>query len=159
MDQYRLFKIFPISAGVILCFTGLAKVWTAFGNVKILIVSDPILHIQFRHLMLAVGMMELVLGIFCFFKKWRTLTTRLVAFFGTNFLVYRLGLWWIDWRKPCNCLGNLTDVLNIPPQTADTVMKIILAYLLIGSYASLFWLWWQRKKVIPTLTTAKPDFS
>ena len=26
-------------------------------------------------------------------------------------------------------------------------MKIILAYLLLGSYASLFWLWRQRKKV------------
>jgi hypothetical protein len=29
-------------------------------------------------------------------------------------------------------------------------MKIILAYLLLGSYATLFWLWRQRKKVVPT---------
>jgi len=29
-------------------------------------------------------------------------------------------------------------------------MKIILAYLLIGSYATLFWLWLQRKKAIST---------
>ena len=43
-------------------------------------------------------------------------------------------------------MGNLTDALHIPPQTADTAMKIILAYLLIGSYASLFWLWRQRGK-------------
>ncbi len=28
-------------------------------------------------------------------------------------------------------------------------MKIILAYLLIGSYTSLFWLWRQSKKTIP----------
>jgi len=27
-------------------------------------------------------------------------------------------------------------------------MKIILAYLLIGSYATLFWLWRQRKKSV-----------
>ena len=27
-------------------------------------------------------------------------------------------------------------------------MKIILAYLLIGSYAALFWLWRQRKKSV-----------
>jgi hypothetical protein len=25
-------------------------------------------------------------------------------------------------------MGNLTDALHIPPQTADTAMKIILAY-------------------------------
>jgi cbb3-type cytochrome oxidase subunit 3 len=43
-------------------------------------------------------------------------------------------------------LGNLTDALHIPPQAADTAMKIILAYLLIGSYATLFWLWRQRGK-------------
>jgi hypothetical protein len=28
-------------------------------------------------------------------------------------------------------------------------MKIILAYLLLGSYATLFWLWRQRKKLAP----------
>jgi cbb3-type cytochrome oxidase subunit 3 len=39
------------------------------------------------------------------------------------------------------------DALHIPPQTADTAMKIILAYLLLGSYAMLFWLWRQRKKL------------
>jgi cbb3-type cytochrome oxidase subunit 3 len=40
--------------------------------------------------------------------------------------------------------------LHIPPQTADTAMKIILAYLLIGSYATLFWLWRQQKREIST---------
>jgi hypothetical protein len=29
-------------------------------------------------------------------------------------------------------------------------MKIILAYLLIGRYASLFWLWRQRRAPAPT---------
>jgi cbb3-type cytochrome oxidase subunit 3 len=29
---------------------------------------------------------------------------------------------------------------------ADTAMKIILAYLLIGSYAALFWLWKEKRK-------------
>jgi hypothetical protein len=53
---------------------------------------------------------------------------------------------WVGWHKPCSCLGNLTDALHIPPQTADTAMKIILAYLLIGSYGNLFWLWRQCKK-------------
>jgi hypothetical protein len=40
----------------------------------------------------------------------------------------------------------LTDALHIKPETADTAMKIILAYLLIGSYGSLFWLWRQRRR-------------
>ena len=54
--------------------------------------------------------------------------------------------------KPCSCLGHITDALHIPPQTADTAMKIILAYLLIGCDATLFWLWTQHKKA--TLASA-----
>lgn len=35
-------------------------------------------------------------------------------------------------------------------------MKIILAYLLIGSYATLFWLWRQkRKEAVPSAVGAK----
>jgi hypothetical protein len=58
--------------------------------------------------------------------------------------MYRLGLWWMDWKKPCSCLGNLTDALHISPQTADNITKVLLAYLLIGSYGLLLWQWKQR---------------
>jgi hypothetical protein len=43
-------------------------------------------------------------------------------------------------------LGSLTDSLHIPPENADIVLKIILAYLLIGSYGILFHLWWRKKE-------------
>jgi cbb3-type cytochrome oxidase subunit 3 len=43
----------------------------------------------------------------------------------------------------------MTSELHISSAFADTIMKIILAYLLIGSYAALFWLFWrQRRKVV-----------
>ena len=62
-----------------------------------------------------------------------------------NFALYRFAVYWQGYHSACKCWGNLTDALHIPPQTADMAMKIILAYLLIGSYASLFWLWRQRR--------------
>jgi hypothetical protein len=71
----------------------------------------------------------------------------LVAWLATSLLAYRIGLVAVGYHRPCPCLGNLTDALHIPPQIADTAMKIILAYLLIGSYATLFWLWRQHRKV------------
>jgi hypothetical protein len=52
----------------------------------------------------------------------------------------------MGWHRACNCLGNFTDAIHVSPQIADNVMKGVLAYLLIGSYATLFWLWRQRKK-------------
>ena len=129
---------FILSAGAILALTGVAKVWSAFGNSKLLAVADPIIGITFGHLMLVVGMVEIVIALFCFFGKSQKVALGLVAWLATNFLVYRLGLWWVGYHKPCSCLGNLTDALHISPQIADTAMKIILGYLLLGSYLALF---------------------
>ncbi len=132
-------KWFALSAGVILAITGVAKVWSGLGNSKLLAVVDPIIGIKFGYLMLVVGMAEIVIVLVCFFGKRQTLALGLVAWMSTNFVVYRLGLWWLDWKKPCSCLGNLTDALHISPQTADNIMKVLLAYLLIGSYGLLIW--------------------
>lgn len=134
-------KWFALSAGMILVVTGIAKVWSGLGDSKFLAVVDPIIGIKFGRLMLAVGVAEIGIALVCFFSKRQTLALGLVAWMSTNFIVYRLGLWWMDWKKPCSCLGNLTDALHISPQTADNIMKVLLAYLLIGSYGLLIWQW------------------
>jgi hypothetical protein len=95
--------------------------------------------------MLAVGMFELVIASICLFGKSQKLALGLIAWLATNFVVYRLGLWWMEWKKPCSCVGNLTDALHLSPQLADSIMKVILAYLLIGSYGLLIWQWRQGR--------------
>ena len=137
---------FILSAGVILAITGVAKVWSGLGNSKFLAVVDPIIGIKFGFLMLVVGVAEIVVAAFCFFSKRQTLALGLVAWMSTNFVVYRFGLWLMDWKKPCSCLGNLTDALHISPQTADNITKVLLAYLLIGSYGFLIWRWKNAAK-------------
>jgi hypothetical protein len=143
-----LHRQFILTAGVILAITGVAKVWTGLGNSKFLAVVDPIIGIKFGQLMLAVGMTEIVIALVCFFSKRQTRALGLVAWMSTNFVVYRLGLWWMDWKSPCGCLGNLTDALGIAPQTADNIMKVLLAYLLIGSYGLLIWQWRRGRKLM-----------
>ena len=135
------YRRFILSSGAILAITGIAKVWSGLGNSKFLAVIDPIFGIKFGQLMLVVGAAEIVIAAICFFSKRQTLALGLVAWMSTNFVIYRLGLWWIDWHRPCSCLGNLTDALHISPQTADNIMKVLLAYLLIGSYGLLIWQW------------------
>ena len=72
----------------------------------------------------------------------------LVAWVATNFVAYRLGLWLVDWHRPCVCLGSVTDALRISPQAADNIIKVVLAYLLIGSYTILFVNWRQNRSVM-----------
>ena len=136
---------FILSAGAILAITGIAKVWSGLGGSKFLAVIDPITGIEFGQLMLVVGVVEIVIALVCFFSKRRTFALGLVAWISTSFVIYRLGLWWMDWHRPCSCLGNLTDALHISPQTADNIMKVLLAYLLIGSYGLLIWQWKKRR--------------
>lgn len=134
---------FVLSAGIVLVVTGVAKIWSGLGNSKLLAITDPVIGLTFGQLMFAVGTVEIVIALVCFFTKRQTLALGLVAWLSTNFVVYRVGLWWIGWQKPCSCLGNLTDALHISPQVADNIIKAVLACLLIGSYGLLFW-WRQR---------------
>ena len=147
-------RVFILSAGAILAITGIAKIWSSLiGSSKFLAVVDPIIGIKFGLLMLAVGVAEIVIAAVCFFSKRQTLALGLVAWMSTNFVVYRLGLWWMDWHRPCSCLGNLTDALHISPQTADNIMKVLLAYLLIGSYGLLIWQCKKQRTQTSTETT------
>jgi len=136
---------FTSSAAVILAITGAAKVWSAFGDMKVLALLDPITGLAFGHLMLAAGIIEVVAAMFCVFNNSIKLRIFVIAWLVTNFVIYRIGLWAVGWQKPCSCLGTLTEALHISPHAADTALKIILAYLLVGSYATLFWLWRQKR--------------
>ena len=143
--KYRFIQ----SAAVIYAVSGSAKMIGAYGDAKILTVADPILGLQFGHLMFLAGALELTIAGACFSRRRQYQAALMVAWLATNLFAYRLGLRWIGWHHPCPCLGNLTDALHVSPQIADTAMKIILAYLLLGSYSTLFWFWRQRKKAIP----------
>jgi hypothetical protein len=147
----KIARMFLYSAGVLLLITATAKFVSSFGHGRILLQLDPLTGFQFRDLFRIAGGVETAVALVCFCNKRIWLPAGLVAWLSTSFLAYRVGIVWMGWHRPCPCLGNLTDALHIPPQTADTAMKIILAYLLLGSYASLFWLWRQRK-TIPTTT-------
>ena len=143
----RLIRFFIILAGFLLLVTAMAKIISSTGNAQVLKNIDPILSISFQKVFWIVGAIELIVSLICLFGKRTRLQALLAAWLSTSFVVYRLGLLWVGYRKPCSCMGNLTDALRISPEAADAAMKIILAYLLICSYSILFWLWQQSKKV------------
>lgn len=139
--------MFLYSSAVILLLTAAAKFASSFGHDKILLEYDPVLGFQFRTLFWLVASVESGVAVTCFRSGRTWLSTGLVAWLATSFVAYRLAMWKIGYHKPCGCLGNLTGALHISPEAADTIMKVILAYLLVGSYAGLFWLRGQHRKV------------
>lgn len=137
---------FIYSAAMLLLITAASKIISARGNAHILLNTDPIFLISFRHLFYVVGLLEILVAFVCLYAVKVWMRVALLAWLASGFAMYRIGLLWIGYHRPCPCLGNLTDALHISPDAADTAMKIILAYLLIGSYASLFWLGLQKRK-------------
>jgi hypothetical protein len=120
---------------------GLAKTLSAIGPAHALDALDPLIGIPFRLLLLLVGLVELLIAFFCLFTDKRRFSLLATAWISTNFLVYRVGLWVIGWRRPCGCMGSLADMLHLSPRAADSIMKVVLAYLLVGSYLLLFLQW------------------
>ncbi len=101
--------------------------------------ADPIAGIPFGWLLLAVGVLELVIAGVCFCSRNERLAALLVAWLATNFLVYRLCLWWMGWHRPCGCMGSLTSALHLSEKAADNVMKVVLACLRVGNVLPVFW--------------------
>jgi hypothetical protein len=141
----KIARWFLCSAAVVLLVTAISKLISSFGHGAILHTNDPLAGLQFQDLFRIVGGIEVAVALACIFCRRLWFSGSLLAWLAACFLGYRIALILLHYNRPCSCMGNLTDALHISPQTADTAMKIILAYLLIGSYTALFWLWRQKR--------------
>ena len=101
------------SAGAILAITGIAKLWSGLGHVKLLVVADPILGIQFGHLMFAVGLAAIVIALVCFSAKrklwpfgwwrgWPLTLCSIASVCGGSDGSARVVAWATS-RTPCTC--------------------------------------------------------
>src|SRR5437868_6530567 len=107
----KFHSYFLLVAGLILAITGISKIVSVFGSQLMLLQLDPLFGISFRHLLLLTGIVELAIASLCLLTKKFQLNTLLIAWISTSFVMYRAGLWAINWRRPCHCLGSLTDAL------------------------------------------------
>jgi hypothetical protein len=126
-----------MSASVVLLATGAAKILSGVGGAEVLDTFDPVTGFRFRSLFLGVGIIEFIIAATWLCGVSMTTQSALVASLGTGFLLYRLGLLLLGMHQPCGCLGTLTDGLGISAESADTGMKLVLGYLLMGGYLVL----------------------
>lgn len=138
---------FVLSSGYILLLAGAAKVVSILGSARLLDQPDALTGIRLRVLLAVVGGVELVTGMVIVIARKRTIAVGLIAWMAGCFVSYRVGLWLVGGKKPCPCLGNLTDALRIPPDLADMLIRVVLAYLLVGSYAVLLSRLRQQKPI------------
>ena len=134
-------KNFILSCCVILTLTGLAKLYSATGSDEILDQPDPLLRISNSTVLLAVGAFEL--GVTAYLLMSESGIGRCICIFwlALNFILYRVGTFWLDPGKPCPCLGTLSEKLEglgLRPQVIDWWLKGIIVYMMLGSLFFLF---------------------
>jgi len=135
--QRKIIGLFLQSSAIIFTITGLAKLFSAMGSSRILLNSDPVTILPFRYIFLLAASLELLVAAVCFCGKNYLIKIKMVAWLSSALTIYRLGLFWVGYQRPCSCLGNFTDAIHISPGAANKIMLVTLAYLLLGSYVIL----------------------
>jgi len=132
-------NIFLYSSAAILLVTALAKLYSAAGTSKMLTYPDPLLHIEYKPLLLAAALFELAVVAIVLLSRHDRLKYLSIFWLSLNFALYHLG--YVLLRLPqklCPCLGNLTESLHLNPASVEAVLHGIVVYLLGGSLLGLF---------------------
>src|SRR5579872_7440366 len=112
----NILRIFSLTVVLVLLLTAGAKLWGSFGSATILKLSDPIFGLSFRTMVWRAGLAELVVAGVCVLAKQAQTNFLAVSWLGTCLLLYRLGLVFVHYRRPCHCLGGLTDAIHVSPE-------------------------------------------
>jgi DNA-directed RNA polymerase subunit RPC12/RpoP len=137
-------KCFIASAGVILLAAALMRFLIASGNAQVLSLPEPVLGISLRYAVLLVGGFELIVALICLFGKRVGLQIGWLAWLATNYVVFWIGLFAMHCQLQGTCLGSLTDPLRLSRGIPGTIIAFVPVYLVIGSYATAFWLLFSK---------------
>jgi hypothetical protein len=140
----RIQARFVDSVAVILFITGATKFISALGAAQTLDEPDSLLILSHRHIFFLMSALELGLSAYLLMGRNTKMKLALVAWLATNFLVYRIGLWWMGAPNLCNCLGNLDQFLPLSPLFLNIAALASLGWLLAGSYALMIIEWCNR---------------
>jgi hypothetical protein len=153
----RWARMWTGSAVLILAFTGVLKLFGATGDAQVLSHADPLFgFLSNRQVMLLGAAIEILVILLVLREADVFHKVAMIGTLGGVFLVYRIGLWGIGYEGSCSCLGQVTDVLGVSAAAADLISKIILGYLLIGSYSVLAWATLGRWSIGQRLSRGRP---
>ncbi|MDA1278111.1 MAG: hypothetical protein O2960_29295 [Verrucomicrobia bacterium] len=126
-------------AAILLFLTAALKAVSLSSEARILTQADPLFSFLTNRQLMAVAVgVELSVAFAVFSRRLDHLTKMAaVAWLATTFFAYRAGLWMIGYHGSCSCLGNAAAWLHVSPGIVDWAMRILLGFLLVGSYGLL----------------------
>jgi hypothetical protein len=139
-------SFFRFSAAT-LVLTSVAKLYSSAGSAKVFQMRDALLHVGYRPLMIAAGLVELAAAVFLFKTRSDLRRSLVLLWLSGNFLVYHWGSHLLGFQT-CPCLGRLTDSLRLPPGSAEIALQVLVLFWLLNSLNILWRVWgsphWAR---------------
>jgi hypothetical protein len=135
--QFRMRTIlkraFLISAALVLIATASAKIYSAFGDVRLLEHVDGLFSIRNRWLLIGVSALELALVYLLVRTRIDRIKFLALIWLATMFGFYRFANWYFQIPEPCPCLGTLAQRLGWSPTAVEGGLTITISYLFTGS--------------------------
>lgn len=111
------------------------------GPPHLVLPRDPISGLSLRYLFWIIGSLTVLIAWFCLFSERPARSIPWVAWFATNFLIYRIALYFEGCHSLAGFLATATYAFALPANTASILVDMAFAYLLIGSCGTLLWQW------------------
>lgn len=138
---------FIFSVAVMLFVAAVAKIYSATGGAEALGNLDPLIPLSNRHLFYLAGGFELCFSAFLLIKPdGQKVKLIAIAWLGTNYLLYRLVLWWLGQPVYCDCLASFNENLPLSPRIIYPIMLAWLAWFMAGSCLLLVLDWLEQRK-------------
>ena len=138
--------LFIRSSGSMLLVAALERFLIAADNAQVLSLPEPLLGIPLRYAVILAGVMELAAAAICLFGRDRRMQLMWLAWLGTNFVAFWIGLAVMHCHVQGTCLGSLTDPLRLSRGATGFVVGLFPWYLALGAYAALVRLWLEGRR-------------
>jgi len=111
------------------------------GPPHLVLPRDPISGLSLRYLFWIIGGPAALIAWFCLFSERPARTIPWVAWFATNFLIYRIALYFDGCHSLAGFLACATYAFGLSPKAASLLLDLAFAYLIIGSCITIVWNW------------------
>jgi hypothetical protein len=126
------------------------------GPPHLVLPRDPISGLSLRYLFWIIGGLAVLIAWFCLFSVRSSHLIPWVAWFATNFLIYRIALYFEGCHSLTGFLASVTYAFGLPAKAASVLVDVAFAYLLIGSSAALLFHWLRSFTTPPLQPSITP---
>jgi hypothetical protein len=118
-------NLYIFTSASVLSLTAIFKLFTLLTRADSLNGYDPVFGLKFKFLLLLVVNIELLVVVGCVFIRKTRNKLIAITWLSGCFLLYKVGIYAVDWKPSCNCLGFLSDLLSLSDHHAGIISTII----------------------------------